>query len=150
MTRRIGEIHHLSWKPLGEHVIQLLGLGPSCHHLTSPGSYRSCGDLSPPCFLRLGARGATPACLGLPWRGFRTAGVFWRASCLATASSSRWVFTGAFCCQFLTGGLRYQWTSREIAPNCPATVSLTCEGGFPVLEHVQIIEALLLWNKVTG
>lgn len=51
MTHLIGEIHHLSWKPLGANVIQLLGLGPSCRRLASPGPHLSCSDLPPPCFL---------------------------------------------------------------------------------------------------
>lgn len=56
-----------------------------------------------------------------------------------------------FCCQFLTGGLLYQWASREIVPNCPATQPLSLgECVVPVLEHLQIMEVLLLWNEVMG
>ena len=56
-----------------------------------------------------------------------------------------------FCCQFLTGGLLYQWASREIVPNCPAAQPLSLgECVVPVLQHLQIMEALLLWNEVMG
>lgn len=121
----IGDIHHLSWKPLGENIIQLLGLVGLFHHrLASSGSHRICSDLSPPCFPQLCFKRGDPDLLGRPLLGFRAAVAGWHASWpLLPASPSP--FTVAFCCQFLTGEFLHGWPVGKAVPNCLAMQPLT-------------------------
>lgn len=75
----IGDIHHFSWKPLGENIIQLLGLvGLFHHHLASAGSHTIYSDLSPPCFPQLRFKRGDPDLQGRPLLGFRAAVAGWQ------------------------------------------------------------------------
>ena len=134
-------------------LFSYLALASSVTVLASPGSHCSCGDLSPPCFLRSGFRGSDPSLLGASVAGIP------KCSCALAC-----ILLG-HCFQLPLGlhrGLLLPISNRraplpvDVKGNCS---KLSCDSlshsecgecGFPVLEHVQIIEARLLWNKVMG
>lgn len=143
MTCLIGEIHHLLWKPLGEDIIHYLALAPSVTISPTPAPTAPAMTFLHPASPNYTLRWAT--CSKPP-------SLVWPSPLLMHPRICSRLLLGlhcGFCCQFLTGGLLYQWTSRVIIPNFPATRPLSLGGYiFPILEHVQIIEAPLLWNKL--
>lgn len=141
MTCLIGEIHHFPWNPLGENVIQLLGLGLFCHCLsprllpTAPAAT----SLSP----------ASPSDASKGDKCWDLGAAVAPLACVLVPASP------ALPCEFLLPvSNRRAALPTDPKGNCSKLSSDTdfSLGGsvFPILKHLQVIEALLLRNEVMG